>query len=259
MDKNERKILKSEINDRQILNIEEISLMFKYFLQCFLKNLAVNNYNKINAGEAITTWNEFKKIIKEEKNFYKFMLKYQKEIDFNSAYHFIDMLDYINEKTVRYFIEIFDCIEDASERNTNFKRKYYKRNFDTLIQTNTYKIYATGLLLKLDDIKQFFNFPPSFWQYIDDKIIFIDSEKEQDNSIYGVLMKFDDNSLLKDIKIIVPYIIDLDTALINVHEIKHAYDLYQLLGSKVEDEMSLELTAKEEEEKFVKNYVMSRL
>ena len=127
MDKNERKILKSEINDRQILNNEEISLMFKYFLQCFLKNLAVNNYNKINASEAITTWNEFKKIIKEEKNFYKFMLKYHKEINFNSAYHFIDMLDYINEKTVRYFIEIFDCIEDASERNINFK-KHNERN-----------------------------------------------------------------------------------------------------------------------------------
>ena len=40
MDKNERKILKSEINDRQILNIEEISLMFKYLFTMFFKKFS---------------------------------------------------------------------------------------------------------------------------------------------------------------------------------------------------------------------------
>ena len=60
-----------------------------------------------------------------------------------------------------------------------------------------------------------------------------------------------------DMRIIVPKIINLFTALVNVHEFKHAYDVYSVLGKKVSDEDAslYEKNAIDKEKEFVKSYL----
>ena len=46
---------------------------------------------------------------------------------------------------------------------------------------------------------------------------------------FGVENIKQDNNCLIDIKVFVPNVINLETAVINVHEFKHAYDLWKLI------------------------------
>ena len=87
-----------------------------------------------------------------------------------------------------------------------------------------------GLDLKDEDIKLFLNYPNTFWEFISSRTKYLNNYIEN-RDFYGVYPKFDFNSCLIDIKIIIPKIINLATALINIHEFKHAYDLYNILGS----------------------------
>ena len=104
-------------------------------------------------------------------------------------------------------------------------------------------------------IKQFLNYPDEFWHYIHKRIIYVDSTIFGNEIFYNTLMKFDQNNCLQDIKVFIPYIIDMDTAKINVHELKHAYDLYLRLGQVIdEDTESFEEDAIALEHNFVKKY-----
>lgn len=104
-------------------------------------------------------------------------------------------------------------------------------------------------------IKQFLNYPDKFWHYIHSRIIYIDSTIPGNEMFYNTLMKFDDNNKLVDIKVFIPYIIDIKTARINVHELKHAYDLYLRLGQIIDaDTDTFEEDAVVLEHQFVKKY-----
>lgn len=59
--------------------------------------------------------------------------------------------------------------------------------------------------------------------------------------------------------VIVPIIKNLGTALINVHEYRHAYDLYNHLGQKyVINQLDSEALARETEEAFSLKYALSK-
>ena len=108
-----------------------------------------------------------------------------------------------------------------------------------------------------DVIKNFLSFPEDFWIYIKPKIRFIDSLGDEKGIIYETLMHFDINECLDDLRVFVPVIINLKTALICIHEFKHAYDLFNLLGKKVLvlDEV-FEKDARDKENEFIKKYLL---
>lgn len=107
-----------------------------------------------------------------------------------------------------------------------------------------------------DVIKNFLSFPEDFWIYITPKIRFVDSLGDEKEIIYEALMHFDLNDCLDDIRVFVPFVINLKTALICIHEFKHAYDLFNLLGKKVLilDDI-FEKDARDKENEFIKKYV----
>lgn len=102
----------------------------------------------------------------------------------------------------------------------------------------------------------FLDFNDDFWNYIKSRIIYVDSNIKGNELFYNTLMKFDDDNKLIDIKVLIPYIIDLNTALVNVHELKHAYDLYLKLGEFIEDNTTqYEKQAIDKELEFQKKYI----
>lgn len=84
-------------------------------------------------------------------------------------------------------------------------------------------------------IYEFLNYPEAFWEYIKPKITVIDINHPEAKEYYCVLVKADEQNVLKDLKPIIPYVTDLKTACIAVHELKHAYDLYKLLNHQISD------------------------
>lgn len=259
MNKKEKKELKEEIIETKKLNREEVYLMMKYGVNAYMNSLFVFGPNSDCTKESLNLLTKFINIIKKESNIHKNMLKNYLLINLSESLEIMDSLDELNTKTVEYFYDAIDDILDACLTKEEIRAKHRRKNFDMLIETNEYDMQVAGLSLNFSDIKEYLNYPQDFWNYVMPKVTQIDSHYEEAGFFYNVLMKFDDENNLKDIRVFVPHIINLRTALVNVHEFKHAYDLYNLLGKKLEDDMVYEDRAISEEDKFTKQYVMNKL
>ncbi len=255
MEKREQRMLKAEIKDISYLNIEEQFLMFKYCLLSFINSLSVYGYRDPITQEVRMIWQNFKKNILEEKSLFAFLLDNSSKIELTSAYDLIDMLEEVNEALVEYLIDALDDIDTACELRERWRAHHRHFDIELLADTDKYRMEAQGLLLDFEDIKAYFSYPNAFWEYIAPRMMIIDSRDPASEAFYGVLMKYDEGNKLCDIKIIVPRIINLATALINVHEIKHAYDLYQNKEDLYEEEY--EKRAKEMESDFIKKLPLS--
>lgn len=243
--------IKKEIKDIVRDNKEEKSLVSKYILSTLIKSITVFGINHNITLECRNIHKLFKRIYSYENAIYMFLLSKSEFIDYNEYIELIDKLDILNEKTIRYIYSLLDDIEDACETNQEIRAQHIKKDFKYITETDEYINEAIGLVLNEKDIKNFFNYPNDFWQYIKTKVRIVDSNDDNKNILYETVMHFDKNNKLDDMRIYVPKIINLKTALINVHEFKHAYDLYIMLGTSVDKENNLfEQDAAQEEEKF---------
>lgn len=259
MNRDEKKFLKEDIADINSLNRDEFLLMIKYCLEAYIKSLIIFGKNSPVTQDVFNVWKEYLNINCERKKIVKFLLKNSKVIDNEEANEILMSIEDLNEKTVLYYYRVLDDILDACDCNDVYRAQRINKDFDTLIETDNYCAQVTGLIMNLEDIKKFLGYPNAFWQYVDNKIVFVDSHKEGNDKFYSTLMRFDKNNCLIDIKVIVPYIINLQTALVNIHEFKHAYDLYNLLGQSIDEKAPIyEQSARDVEKVFVKEYIIKK-
>lgn len=250
----EKKKLVEEIRNIEQQNMEEILLMVGYCFTTYIKSLMTFGFQNAITKDVVNVWKEFHKILIEERNIMHVLLQYKDLKNITQANALLNTLEQLNEYTVRYYYDVLDDIELACETKTEWRAKRRKKTFETLIETKSYHREACALLLNMDDIKRFLNYPYTFWQYIEKRI-----EHTDDCFLHGVNMKMDTDDSLVDIKVFVPVIINLQTALVNVHELKHAYDLYQLLGNPLDkDEDEYEKSAKEFEDSFKEEYIVKK-
>ena len=260
MNRDEKEFLKEDIADINSLNRDEFLLILKYCLETYMKSLIIFGKNSSVTRDVFNVWKEYLNINFKRKKIIKFLLQNSKVIDNEEANEVLMSIEDLNEKTVLYYYRVLDDILDACDCNDAYRAKRINKDFDTLIETDNYSAQAIGLIMNLEDIKKFLSYPDTFWQYVDKKIVYVDSHKEGNDKFYSTLMRFDDNNNLIDIKVIVPYIINLKTALVNVHEFKHAYDLYNLLGNPIDEKNPIyEQSARDIERVFVKEYVVKQL
>lgn len=108
-------------------------------------------------------------------------------------------------------------------------------------------------MIRFKDIVKFLNYPDEFWEYIKPRIRRVEPLDEKNRFFYKTLLKFDKDDNLIDIKVIVPRVVDEHTACVNIHELKHAYDMYLLLNNPVnEKEPKYEEEARQMEKDFKK-------
>ena len=201
----------------------------------------------------------FKEILIEENNIHNFILKNSDLIELGELYDLLDKIDDVNSDTIKYIYSAFDDILDACETKCEDRASHYKRNFSTLIETDEYRKEAVGLTINIDNIKEFLSYPQEFWDFVTPKIRRVDPRIKENEILYVTLLKVDDEGILRDIRVMVPEIIDLRTACINVHEFKHAFDLYLKIGTKIdESEPHCEEDASNLEKSFQNNYVLTK-
>ena len=86
-----------------------------------------------------------------------------------------------------------------------------------------------------EDVVAFLDYPDDFWEFVKPRTRRIDATVPGNEIFFKTLLKFDDNGNIINIRVMVPYIIDLYTACVNVHEFKHAYDMYTRLNTFVDE------------------------
>lgn len=255
MTKGEKKDLLYEINDIRKLNIEQNFLIFKYLIRTFFTSISNFGIESNVTKEVINLFNKYKKISKRENNIYDFLLKNYKIINISECFELIDSLDELNSKTVEYFYSAIDDILDACYTNEEIRAKHNKRVFKTLDETDEYEFETRCLLIKYNDIKEFLNYPGEFWNYISNRIIIIDSHQEESEYFYKILMKYEDERL-KEIKLIIPDLININTANIVLYELKCAYYLYNFLGNGIDEDIIYKEISKQD--KKFKEYIMKK-
>lgn len=234
---------------RKSNNLEKMYMIKEYigiYLVLMLKN------DKLKQKKLLKSLRKYLNTIKIENEIYKFLEFNEEKInDSNELDKLLDQIDLIHEKTYKYYDKILLNCEE------NYDREYDiipYQDFNTIVENDSMISKIKGLTLTLDDIKAFYN--DEQVEVLIEKLKIIDEEEKKAMPFFGVFPIEKDGKLI-DIKICVPKIKNLKTALINVHELKHGLDLLPQLGTTYK-EMNYEQSAREKEMQFVKEYLPNK-
>lgn len=234
---------------RKLNNLEKIYMIKEYigvYLVLILKN------DKEKQKKLLKSLKKYLETIKIENEIYKFLEENQDKIsDQNEFGKLLDQIDLIHEQTYKYYDKILLNCEE------NYNREYDVipyQEFNTIGENNSMINKIKGLTLTLDDIKAFYN--DEQVEILIKKLKIIDENEKKAMPFFGAFPIEKDGKLI-DIKICVPRIKNLKTALINVHELKHGLDLFPQLGKEYK-EMNYEQRAREKEKQFVKEYLSKK-
>lgn len=257
MDNNKKIELEEEIRNIKKLNINQTLLTLKYVIEAYIKSFIIFGPSSKVTQEVKNIWCEFKKIIKEEKEIQDYILRNSTCINFYEAVELVDKLNEVNDDTIKYLYNSLDDILDACDTRFEGRMIQYPKSFKTLVETDEYRTSAVGLTLSFEDVKKYLNYTQEFWDYINPKIRRVSPDAPEKNKVYETIINAKSDDILLDMRVIVPTIVNLQTACINVHEFKHAYDLFQKLGQKInEKEIHYKEDAVDLEEEFKKVYVL---
>lgn len=246
MNKQEFKELKEDINSYVKENNEAIFQMYIEYMSLIIKILSNKGFDTLFISEIKKIKDEYINILKEEKFLFKQILKKWHTKDIDAVDNLICKINEKNEQTITYYYSLLDDFTEAVENNY----KSYKRNprfFNTVIETSEFRNELIGLNININIIKNILNYEDDFWNYIEDKTLYIQNPFdccEEKKDFYGFYYELLENKIIR-FTIIVPQIVDLETALINTREFKKAYMIYSYAkANKINFENNLEKTKK---------------
>jgi len=111
-----------------------------------------------------------------------------------------------------------------------------------------------GLTLSDYDIDDYFK-DGVILSYIRSNLKYFDGG--DDLSFYGIFPEIE-HGILRKIRMVVPKVHNLKTALINVHEFRHVFDLYELIGKEYPEDNDFEERARKEEDTFIREYLRKK-
>jgi len=218
MTKEEGKEIKRIIRNINYLNIGQKIIMYKYFLKTLLYSIIIFGCFSEITSEVLNLRLESKKINSEENDIFSFIKKNLDKMNYEEVLDFIEVLNDLNSETIIYYLGQYDNIETACDMHSENRYIRDKKSFKTLKESNDYKINALALTITFDNIKEFLHYDDYFWNEISEKIHFVDNHSYEGK--YGVIFDLD------DIKIVLPEIVNLHTALISITVISDIYSKY---------------------------------
>lgn len=214
--------------------------MLLFSIEMYIKSVLAFGSDSSISKDTFAVWNEYFSIIRQERKIFNYLSKRKRDIDYStfSVDGFLDDLDELTEETDEYYIQVLEDMEVACQMHEEYRAKRMPRDFETIVEDDSLiEDMLQGTLNKKDIIK-FLKLPREFMKYIkQDSFRIYDLNEEDENALlfYGVNYKQDEDGNLSDIKLFVPMITNLTTALINISEYYKAYQLYQRLGKNLDD------------------------
>ena len=206
--------------------------------------------------------------ISEIKELIGYLADYKEELEHEIYYlnYILDNIDKINEEALEKVLALIDKVNEATynyydglgdqyvSKTYTFSPIYHlNRRYPKFSHNEQLIDEIKGLTLTETDIDNYFNHcTPYLYLKGRTKAMYSD-----DKSFYGVFTEMS-NGKITGINVFVPKVVDLGTALVNVHEFKHGIDLYKYIGQVEPPFEDFELMAKKEEYKFRKEYVRNK-
>ena len=258
MNKDDLNLLKLDIICKKIVNIKDILELGSICLNYYFNSTKVFGKESEITKDIIKVWKEYFSIVREENKIYNFLIRNYKMLDVNEVEEFMAIMYELCEKTMEYYYKVLEDIDIACDMEKEWKGKRCNKIFNTLIEDNEYREKIYGLTLKDEEIENYLGYPKEFWDYIDVRTIIIDSHIPEENDFCGINLKID-KDILVDIKVFVPDIVNLETALINIYYFNNAYDLYCRLGQKVDvNEENYRVMGQKKVEEFKTKYLKNK-
>lgn len=248
--------LLKEIIRLKSLSIPQTLSIMKECLKAYIYSYQTFGSDSIVTKEIVSIWDDFKDILKEEHLLLDYLYQNKDIIDFFKACTFIDRIELINEDTIEYYLDSIENMIVACDMQTKWRAKREVKSFLTLTEDTSYREELYDLTLTHTVIKDFFNYPNSFFEYMNSRTWLLDSMSIEEMSFCGINVKEVNNSIA-DLKLFVPKIIDLETAIINIHEYRRAYEIYKRIGKEFSDTKYIE-EANQTVEEFKKEYILKR-
>ena len=259
MDKNDKKLLREVISEYNDENHEEYYDVLRNEIYTYLKALVSFGPKHKITKEVKEIWNEFKNNYYTELEYQNLLLKNFELIHYSEALDFLDLLQDYNEESVRYYYNAFDDIVDACDTKAEFRANHREKKFKPLESEKQIQLSYRGLTLSREEIINFLGYPQEFWNYLKPRMREVDPWVEENKYFWKTFLRFDENKRLSDMRVCVPGIVNIKTACVNVHEFKHAYDMYNKLGQEVDEEKpEYENDAKKKEKIFCDEYVLKK-
>lgn len=259
MDKNDKKMLREVISEYNDEKYEEYYAVLRNEIYTYLKALISFGPNHRITKEVKDIWREFKNNYIIKLNYQQLLLKNYELIHYCEALDFLDLLQDYDEESVKYYLDSFEDIVDACDTKVEFRANHREKKFKPLESEKLIQLSYRGLTLSREEIIKFLSYPQEFWDYLKPRVREVDPWVEDNKYFWNTFLKFDENKILSDIHVCVPGIVNIKTACVNVHEFKHAYDMYKLLGQEVDEEKpKYENDARKMEEIFCDEYVLKK-
>ena len=258
MDKNDRKLLKEIITEYNDEKHEDYYDLLRHVIYTYSRAFFTFGPNHKITKEVKEIWREFKNNHNVVLDYQQLLLKNYKLMHYCEALDFLDLIQDYDDESFKYYLESFGDIIDACDTNVEFRANHRKKHFKPLEQDEMINIAYKGLTVNRDDIKKFLGYPQEFWDYLKPRMREVDPWIVENRIFYVTLLRYD-KDILKDMLVVVPGIVNTFTACVNVHEFKHAYDMYKQIGQVVDDKDPMyEKAASEMEKIFKYEYLLKK-
>lgn len=249
----QRQEITDDIKSMKKGSYEQMWLITMYGLGSYFKSLFKFGGSSNVTKDNLNVIKEMFSILKTEREMLNFILRNLDRFDISATQDVVQMFDELNDKTVEYYYEVIEEIEDAVDMGEERRGIRPVKHFPTLIQGNSYVNEVKGLALNKKAIKEFLGYEEEFWTYIADKDktdVRVPYEGAKGLSYATALHDRETNNVV-DVKMYIPEIADLSSALLAIQTYEKAYSIWKCLGKQY---VPIEF-AFERQEEFEKTYL----
>ena len=246
-----REILVDDIRGMKKGSYEEMWLITVYGLSSYFKSLFSFGFKSNVTKDNLNVIKEMFNILSTERRLLNYVLKNLDSFHVESTEDVIGMLDELNDKTVEYYYNVIEDIEDACECRDEHRGIRPRKNFDTLTQSSSYASEVVALAIDKKAIKEFLGYEDEFWKFVKER------EKGEIKVSYEVashlvqVIPLYKNDVVNDVLFYIPSVVDLRTALLALQAYQKIYAIYKCIGKNKVSLEDVDHKAEEFESKYL--------
>lgn len=229
---NDKRYLLQDINEMKNGQFEQMYLITIYSLSNYFKSLFAFGKESTVTKDNLMVIKEMFEILKTERKLLNFILRNMDKIDCYSAELVVGLLDETNDKTVKYFYQVMGDIDEACELKDEMRGKRVRKSFPTLTQDNCYSEEVVALCENSDSLKEFFGYEDEFWHFIKTRIKIADLSDDIVEKMTYAIPIYNEDDIVVGLDLLIPKVVDLNTALLAISLYAKAYKIYQSIGKK---------------------------
>lgn len=252
----EKEELLEEIFEMKDLNIEERWFMTKYCLIAYFKSLFAYGIHSEITKDTLNVLKEVRKEVKQEDAILTYLARNIDDIDNDALVAFLDKLDNLNGIMYKYYINVIVDIEESCNPKKQSWVKRSPKEFKTLCDSTDYLKEAVALTQSEIQVRAVLGYSDEFWNYIDGIVKRGDLSDELCMEVPYARPIYDSEDLIAGIDILIPRVVNQNTANVALQMYKKAHDIYSSFGKHdiMESEKGLKLV-KYFDEKYLSDKV----